>query len=61
MTDKELINELLLGLGSANWVISNRHNKDLPQWETYAKDADKDMQKAFSLAHGMEYFGERKE
>ena len=61
MTDKELINELMLALGSANWVLSNRHNKDYPEWEMYAQNADTDIQQAFSLAHGKGYFGKKKE
>ncbi len=56
----ELINELLLAVGSANFVIINRRNKLEPQWETYAESAAGDLAEALALAHRYGFFGERK-
>ena len=35
-------------IGSANFVIINRHNKLTPEWEEYAKSAEEDIRKGLA-------------
>lgn len=42
--------KLLAGVGSALWVLNNRHNKNDPKWEEYAAAAEKDCRAAIAKA-----------
>lgn len=44
-----LARELTKGCGSGMWVIQNRHNKLLPQWEACATSAEADIRHALAL------------
>ena len=37
---REVALEMYKALGSAVWVLDNRHNKNLPEWEEYAAVAE---------------------
>ena len=46
---RALVEERTKGCGSGMWVIQNRHNKLLPEWEEYAKAAEDDIRAALAL------------
>jgi len=45
-------NDLLAAVGSAIWVLNNRHNKDKPEWEGFAVAAEEDCCRALAKAKG---------